>query len=100
MIIATELPAFTPNWIANFIGDRAYGFFLQTEDGSHLDNRVAAAMNRLDRPRLDYDHDRIARSRDEHRRFVRTFAIDLMRAGIFPSSSRFRSAERRTHAAR
>ena len=84
MIIATELPAFTPNWIANLIGDRAYGFFLQTEDGSHPDNRVVAAMNGVDRPRLDYDHDRIARSRDEHRRFVRTFAIDLMRAGLIP----------------
>jgi choline dehydrogenase-like flavoprotein len=83
-IVATELPAFAPDWIANLIGDRAYGFFLQTEDGSHPDNRVIAAMNGDDRPRLDYDRDRIARSRDEHRGFVRTFAIDLMRAGFIP----------------
>ena len=84
MIVATELPSFAPSWIANLIGDRAYGFFLQTEDGSHPDNRVIAAGNGLDRPRLDYDRDRIAASRDEHRRFVRTFAIDLLRAGMIP----------------
>ncbi|MGO9739919.1 MAG: FAD-dependent oxidoreductase [Roseiarcus sp.] len=84
MIVATELPAFAPHWIDNLIGDRAYGFFLQTEDGSHPDNRVVAAGNGVDRPRLDYDRDRIAKSRDEHRRFVRTFAIDLMRAGLIP----------------
>ena len=84
MIVATELPAFTPHWISNLIGDRAYGFFLQTEDGSHPDNRVVAAMNGADRPRLDVDRDRIAKSRDEHRGFVRTFAVDLMRTGLVP----------------
>ena len=84
MIVATELPAFAPKWIADLIGDRAYGFFLQTEDGSHPDNCVRAAGNGLDRPRLDYDRDRIGKSRDEHRRFVRAFAVDLMRAGMIP----------------
>jgi choline dehydrogenase-like flavoprotein len=84
MIVATELPAFVPQWVADLFGDRAYGFFLQTEDGSHPDNRVVAAGNGVDRPRLDYSRDRIATSRDEHRRFVRTFAIDLMRAGMIP----------------
>jgi choline dehydrogenase-like flavoprotein len=81
--IATELPSFAPRWIANFVGERAYGFFLQTEDGSHPDNRVIAA-NGAGRPRLDYDSHRIAPSRDEHRRFVRAFAFDLLRAGMIP----------------
>ena len=81
--IATELPSFAPRWIADFVGERAYGFFLQTEDGSHPDNRVIAAIG-AGRPRLDYDRDRIALSRDEHRRFVRAFAFDLLRAGMIP----------------
>jgi choline dehydrogenase-like flavoprotein len=84
MIVATELPAFVPAWMADLFGDRAYGFFLQTEDGSHPDNRVVAALNGEDRPRLDYDRDRVAHSRDEHRAFVRAFAVDLMRAGLVP----------------
>jgi choline dehydrogenase-like flavoprotein len=82
--VATELPRIAPRWLADYIGDRAYGFFLQTEDGSHPDNRVIAATNGVDHPRLDYDRDRIAPARDEHRRFVRTFARDLIRVGMVP----------------
>jgi choline dehydrogenase-like flavoprotein len=82
-IVATELPTHAPQWVANIIGERAYGFFLQTEDGSHPDNRVVAA-NGADRPRLDYDRDRIAPARDEHRHFVRHFAGDLLRIGMIP----------------
>jgi choline dehydrogenase-like flavoprotein len=84
MIVATELPAYAPQWIADLFGDRAYGFFLQTEDGSHPLNCVRAAANGVDHPRLDVDRGRIAASRDEHRRFVRTFAVDLLRAGMIP----------------
>jgi choline dehydrogenase-like flavoprotein len=82
-IVATELPTHAPQWVANIIGERAYGFFLQTEDGSHPDNRVVAA-NGADRPRLDYDRDRIAPARDEHRHLVRHFAGDLLRIGMIP----------------
>ncbi|MGZ8402571.1 MAG: FAD-dependent oxidoreductase [Rhodoplanes sp.] len=83
-IVATELPTFVPQWIANVIGERAYGFFLQTEDGSHPENRVTTAANGHDLPRLDYDRNRIAPARDEHRRFVRSFTLDLLRAGMIP----------------
>jgi choline dehydrogenase-like flavoprotein len=83
-IIATELPRFVPRWFADYVGGRACGFFLQTEDGSHPDNRVIAAANGDGRPRLDYDRNRIAPGRDEHRRFVRAFARDLLRAGMIP----------------
>lgn len=82
-IVATELPAFMPRWVADLVGNRAYGFFLQTEDGSHPDNRVSAA-NGVPQPQLDYDRDRIAPARDEHRRFVRAFSLDLLRAGMIP----------------
>ncbi len=84
-IVATELPAFTPGWAANLIGGRAFGFFLQTEDGSHPENRVAAALNGAARPCLDYDVNRIAPSRDEHRRFVRAFKHSLLQAGMIPA---------------
>jgi choline dehydrogenase-like flavoprotein len=82
-IVATELPASAPRWAANLIGDRACGFFLQTEDGSHPDNSVTIA-NGAGRPRLDYDRNRIALSRDEHLRFVRAFRSGLSRAGMIP----------------
>lgn len=82
-IVATELPAIVPRWVANLVGSRAYGFFLQTEDGSHPDNRVSAA-NGIGGPQLDYDRDRIAPARDEHRRFVRAFSLDLLRTGMIP----------------
>lgn len=83
-IVATELPAFAPRWAANLIGDRAYGFFLQTEDGSHEDNRVIAAANEAGPPGLDYDSRRIAPSLDEHVRFVRAFRSALLRIGMIP----------------
>jgi choline dehydrogenase-like flavoprotein len=33
---------------------------------------------------MNYDRNRIAPGRDEHRRFVRSFARDLLRAGMIP----------------
>ena len=39
-LIANLMPAFIPRALARQLGARAYGFFLQTEDGSHPDNRV------------------------------------------------------------
>lgn len=81
-ILATELPAFLPRWLIDPLGARAYGFFLQTEDGSSPDNRVIAALNGADAPRLDYRHDRIPPARDEHAGFVRAFRGDLVRAGF------------------
>lgn len=84
-IIATEMPDFTPRFFSNLLGRHAYGFFLQTEDGSHPDNRVVAALNGVDRPRLDFDPDRIAPARDEHAGFVATFRRDLRRAGFLPA---------------
>jgi choline dehydrogenase-like flavoprotein len=82
-IVATEMPAITPRWFANLVGSRAYGFFLQTEDGSHPDNRVTDDDD-SGKPRLDYRQERIAPARDEHRAFVRTFARHLLRAGFLP----------------
>ncbi|MFL9829196.1 hypothetical protein ABTU92_30775, partial [Rhodoplanes sp. SY1] len=81
--LAAELPPVVPRRLLDAVGERAHGFFLQTEDGSHPDNRVVAA-NGSGKPILDFDVDRIPASRDEHRRFVRSFARDLFRCGLVP----------------
>ena len=41
-IIRTQIPGFVPPAIAGIAARRAYGLFLQTEDGSHADNRILA----------------------------------------------------------
>ena len=43
-LIGTLVPRLVPRWFANAFGNRAYGFFLQTEDGSDPDNRVATRL--------------------------------------------------------
>jgi choline dehydrogenase-like flavoprotein len=82
-LIGTLVPKLVPRPLAALIGARAYGFFLQTEDGSAPDNRV------FDRPSapggervLDYDERRVPASALEHRRFVRGFQAALLRAGM------------------
>jgi choline dehydrogenase-like flavoprotein len=84
-ILATEAPAFTPRWLSNALGRRAYGFWLTTEDGSHPENRVIAA-NGSGRPTLDYDVRRLRPAQDEHRRLVRAVRNGLIAAGYLPIS--------------
>ena len=62
------------------MGKRAYGFFLQTEDGSSEHNRVFAVNGGL--PRLDYEPRRVPAALREHRRFVRSFRRALLAAGL------------------
>jgi choline dehydrogenase-like flavoprotein len=81
-LFAAEAPRLLPGPIARFIGERVYGFFLQTEDGSHRDNRVFAGAE--GRPRLDYDVSRLPAAREEHARLVRTLRRDLMASGMLP----------------
>lgn len=80
-LIATLVPAAVPRRLATRLGQHAYGFFLQTEDGSHPDNRVVAGTNGQP-PRLDYDPVRVAPARHEHRRLVRALTRSLLRAGL------------------
>jgi len=62
-LIATLIPSWVPRLIARQIGNRAYGFFLQTEDGSHTDNRVVAPLLTdiagISHPTMDYDERRL-----------------------------------------
>jgi choline dehydrogenase-like flavoprotein len=89
-LMATLVPKFVPRMLARAIGRRAYGFFLQTEDGSHPDNRVYERANDGadvppgQRPPLrvmDYDAARTPASQREHRAFTRAFQRDLLRIG-------------------
>jgi len=83
-LIATLLPKVAPRVIAKLIGERAYGFFLQTEDGSHADNRVSAAAI----PTMDYDATRLAPAVRQHSQLVTTFKRTLVRAGLLAFSER------------
>ena len=80
-IIRAQFPGFVPDWIARGIARRFYGFFLQTEDGSHPDNRIVAGAGAGNRPQIDYDLDRITPAQEEHRRLVRTLRKQLLRMG-------------------
>jgi choline dehydrogenase-like flavoprotein len=89
-LIGTLMPKFIPRFLARHIGARAYGFFLQTEDGSASANRVLEitdAATGAVMPLLDYDENRVPRASLEHRRFVRAFQSSLLRSGL-PSFSR------------
>jgi choline dehydrogenase-like flavoprotein len=81
-LIGALMPAFVPQRFATALGQYAYGFFLQTEDGSHPDNRVIAGTDRKP-PQLDYDRRRLAPALDEHRRLVRALTWSLLRARMF-----------------
>jgi choline dehydrogenase-like flavoprotein len=81
-IIRAQMPAFIPKRLSDIVGNRVYGLFLQTEDGSHPDNRVVVEPGMS--PRLDYDVDRLPGAAEEHRRFVRALQSQLIRLGYFP----------------
>jgi choline dehydrogenase-like flavoprotein len=77
-LISTLLPRLLPAALRRAVGRRAYGFFLQTEDGSHFSNRVCDGKP----PVLDYRDGRLASAEREHRRFTRAFQAALLGAGL------------------
>jgi choline dehydrogenase-like flavoprotein len=83
-LIATLVPRIAPRIVARLIGQRAYGFFLQTEDGSHAENRVSAGAV----PTMDYDALRLGPALVEHNRLVTEFKRALVRAGLLAFSER------------
>lgn len=86
-IVRSMIPRFLPKFIAEFFVRRVYGFFLQTEDGSHDDNRVSAAMGDT-APLMDYRLSRLPQAEAEHRGLVRGFAWSLFKAGFLPFTKR------------
>jgi choline dehydrogenase-like flavoprotein len=100
-LIATLVPRFVPRALARAIGARAYGFFLQTEDGSDPENRVLVGAGAAAgagagagvgpdarRPVLDYDAARLPASRREHAALVGAFQFALLRSGYLSFSQR------------
>lgn len=85
-IASRQMPGFVPGWIRSGVACRAYGFFLQTEDGSHPDNRVLAAHG--GRPQLDYNAARLPGALGEHTRLVAKLRRDLLGLGYVAFSQR------------
>jgi choline dehydrogenase-like flavoprotein len=83
-LFASEAPALLPRWLCDFIGARVYGFFLQTEDGSHFDNRVLAHAPGSSLPQIDYDPQRLVPALAEHQRLRRKLARQLLADGYVP----------------
>lgn len=81
-LLSTLIPGFVPRWFARALGHRAYGFFLQTEDGSDPANRVIAKTNGAHYPQLDYDPARLPAAVTEHRQLVRDFGRSLLKIGL------------------
>jgi choline dehydrogenase-like flavoprotein len=80
-ILRGQLPGLVPDWLSGAFASRVYGLFLQTEDGSHPDNRIVAAGNGSRYPRIDYDLARLPAAQAEHRRLVRLLQRQLLRSG-------------------
>jgi len=79
-LIGALMPGIVPRRLATALGQYAYGFFLQTEDGSDPANRINAE-NGGGLPQMDYDPRRLAPAQAEHRRLVRGFRNALLRIG-------------------
>ena len=86
-LIATLIPRFVPRALAAQIGERSYGFFLQTEDGSDERNRVVAAADG-EPPLLDYDAARLPAALREHRAFTRALQRSPAGAGLIGLTQR------------
>src|SRR5437762_3534673 len=78
-LIEALMPRFLPGALRRAVAKRAYGFFLQTEDGSDVGNRVQAGTP----PVLDYDEARLPAAALEHRRLTRAFQIALLKPGLW-----------------
>jgi choline dehydrogenase-like flavoprotein len=88
-LIGTLIPGIVPRLLAREMGDRAYGFFLQTEDGSHAGNRVIdGGRRRDDVSTLDYDAQRSAPALAEHLKLIAQFRLALARTGTLAFSER------------
>lgn len=81
-ILATQLPAAVPKFIARAMGARAYGFFVTTEDGSDTDNRVISCGGHGGLPVLDYELERLPAAQQEHRALIHAFERALRGAGM------------------
>lgn len=87
-LITRLIPGPIPRFVARQIARRSYGFFLQTEDGAHPDNRVLDTSGAEMKPTLDYSTARVPAAEREHRRFTRAFQRALLGAGFVSFTQR------------
>jgi len=87
-LIATLFPKALPAALRRQLGTRAYGFFLQTEDGSDARNRILEGSSSHASPVLDYDEQRLPAAAREHRRFTAALQRALLRAGLVSFTKR------------
>jgi choline dehydrogenase-like flavoprotein len=81
-LIATLMPRIVPAPVARTLAERAYGFFLQTEDPSLASNRIDEIhVDGVPRRLMDYDETRAPGALAEHRGFTRAFARALLATG-------------------
>ena len=78
-MLGSQLPSAVPKFVTRAAGERAVGFFVTTEDGSHADNRIRSS-GPDGRPTMDYDLDRIPASAAEHDAVVHAFSHSLLHA--------------------
>jgi choline dehydrogenase-like flavoprotein len=81
-IVLTQAPAFAPRAFVEPFAQRAVGLFLQTEDGSHPDQRVVAMAGGP--ARIDNDPARLPSAHAEHRALTRAVRAQLVRLGYVP----------------
>ena len=88
-LIASLMPRLLPRPLARMLAARAYGFFLQTEDGSDLRNRVVERRREgALEPVLDYERQRLGAAVREHRQFTWALARALLGAGLIAATRR------------
>jgi len=88
-LIATLMPGFVPRRLARLMAERAYGFFLQTEDASVPANRVSdVERDGIPARVMDYEEARSPVAAREHRAFTRAFSRALMKTGRVSFSKR------------
>jgi choline dehydrogenase-like flavoprotein len=80
-ILGAELPAAVPKFVSRAFGERAFGFFVTTEDGSDADNRIVSG-GADGMPVMNYDLRRLRPADKEHRRAIRAFMARLAAAGL------------------
>jgi choline dehydrogenase-like flavoprotein len=80
-ILGAQLPAAVPKFVTRALGERAFGFFVTTEDGSDRDNRIVSCGG-SGLPLMNYDLRRLRPADKEHRRLTRAFVGRLLRAGL------------------
>ena len=83
-ILRTQAPRWVPGAAVEPFARRAIGLFLQTEDGSHPDNRVLVPSGSRARPQIDHDPARLPQAYAEHGELVRTLKKQLLRLGYLP----------------